>query len=106
MRPPSATSLLAFWFRAKIPAVRHAGLGLLLTATGKAAPFDLANAPQEWRVAGFIGLDLLMLGVAVVYIHKVPAHLAAPPAQEPRNQRTAPAARRPRDPLVVHHIRW
>src|SRR5690606_33047619 len=74
-----AAGLLGFGFRATVPPVRHTGLGLLLAATGKAAVFDLASAPQEWRVASFIGLGLLMLGVAVVY-SKVSARLAAAPA--------------------------
>ena len=44
-------------------------------ATAKAAVFDLASVPQVWRVASFVGLGLLMLGVAVGYA-KVAARAA------------------------------
>src|SRR5690606_5590491 len=44
-----AAALLTYGFRAAAPNVRRIGLGLLLVATGKAAVFDLASAPQEWR---------------------------------------------------------
>ncbi len=64
-----------FWRRAAL--ARHAGLALLFVATAKAAIFDLAFVPQTWRVASFIGLGLLMLGVAVGYA-RVSARLGRP----------------------------
>ena len=43
------------------------GLGLMAVAMGKAVILDLQGVPQIWRIASFIGLGLLMLGVAVAY---------------------------------------
>src|SRR5882724_10393341 len=54
-----------FWRR--FTPARHAGLALLAVAMGKALILDLQGVPQIWRIASFIGLGLLMLGVAVVY---------------------------------------
>jgi uncharacterized membrane protein len=62
-----AVGLLAAGFARRAALVRHAGLALLAVATAKAAIVDLAEVPQLWRVASFIGLGLLMLGVAVAY---------------------------------------
>jgi uncharacterized membrane protein len=69
-----AVGLLVTGFAATIPIVRHLGLGLLGLATFKAVFFDLIHVGQEWRIASFIGLGLLMLGVAVAYA-KVSAKL-------------------------------
>jgi uncharacterized membrane protein len=69
-----AVGLLVTGFLAAIPIVRHFGLGLLGLATFKALFFDLATVGQEWRIASFIGLGMLMLGVAVAYA-KVSAKL-------------------------------
>jgi uncharacterized membrane protein len=47
--------------------IRRAGLALVGVAVAKALLFDLANVRLEGRVASFLGLGLLMLGVAVLY---------------------------------------
>jgi hypothetical protein len=62
-----AVGLIAAGFGARITLMRHAGLALLAVATAKAALIDLTDVPQLWRVVSFIGLGLLMLGVAVGY---------------------------------------
>ncbi|CAG0970878.1 hypothetical protein PHYC_01241 [Phycisphaerales bacterium] len=51
--------------------VRHVGLGLLGAAAIKVVAYDLAGVSQVWRIASFLGLGLLMLGVAVVYARAV-----------------------------------
>jgi uncharacterized membrane protein len=62
-----AVGLIAGGFGARVTAMRHVGLALLAVATVKAAVIDLTDVPQLWRVVSFIGLGLLMLGVAVGY---------------------------------------
>lgn len=62
-----AAGLLACGFARRIPAVRHAGLALLGIAAAKAVAVDLAGVDSGWRIASFIGLGMLMLGVAVTY---------------------------------------
>lgn len=62
-----AVALIAAGFARNIPAVRHAGLALLGAAALKVITFDLIGVPAGWRIASFIGLGLLMLGVAVGY---------------------------------------
>lgn len=47
--------------------VRYVGLGLIAIAAMKAVVIDLAGVPPIWRVASFVGLGALMLGVAVLY---------------------------------------
>ena len=59
------------------PIVRRFGLGLLAVATLKAVLFDLVGVPAGWRVASFLTLGVLMLGVGIVY-----ARLTAPPAAD------------------------
>ena len=54
-----------FWRRA--PGVRYVGLALMAIAAAKAVLLDLAGVPPLWRVASFVGLGALMLGVAVLY---------------------------------------
>ncbi|HRQ71994.1 MAG TPA: DUF2339 domain-containing protein [Phycisphaerales bacterium] len=46
---------------------RYAGLALIALAMLKVALLDLQGVPPVWRVASFLGLGLLMLGVAVLY---------------------------------------
>ncbi len=46
---------------------RYTGLALIALAMLKVALLDLQGVPQVWRVASFLGLGLLMLGVAVLY---------------------------------------
>ncbi|MEO1130403.1 MAG: DUF2339 domain-containing protein [Planctomycetota bacterium] len=57
---------LGFWRR--LAWVRYAALGLIAAAAGKALLFDLASVSPGWRVASFVGLGLLMLGVGVGYL--------------------------------------
>jgi uncharacterized membrane protein len=59
--------LIVAGFRRRVPIVRHTGLALMAIATGKAIFFDFIDAPAGWRAASFIGLGLMMLGVAVGY---------------------------------------
>ena len=60
-----ALLVLGFVFRS--PVVRYGGLGLIVIAAAKAVLFDLAQVSMGWRVGSFIGLGLLMVGVAVAY---------------------------------------
>lgn len=69
-----ACGLLAGGFYLRSPWTRWVGLGLLGVAGFKAVIFDLAGVSDVARIVSFIGLGLLMLGVAVVY-SKVSASL-------------------------------
>ncbi|MFO0858423.1 MAG: DUF2339 domain-containing protein [Phycisphaerales bacterium] len=57
--------IVGFWRRLAV--VRQIGLILLGIAAAKALFLDLAGVPQTWRVASFLGIGLLMIGVGVVY---------------------------------------
>ena len=60
-------SLVIGGFAKRCAPVRYAGLALLAIAATKAVVLDLAGVPPMWRVASFVGLGVLMLGVAVLY---------------------------------------
>lgn len=60
-----AMIVAGFWKRT--PIVRHTGLALMAISTGKAILFDFVDVSPGWRVASFLGLGLMMLGVAVGY---------------------------------------
>ncbi len=87
-----AVGMLVAGFAWRIPPCRHAGLALLGAATLKAVIMDLAEVPAVWRVASFIGLGLLMLGVAAAYA-KVSARLRQLAGDQP------PGADAPNPPL-------
>ena len=60
-------AVLALGFARRTAPLRFVGLGLIGLGAVKAVVFDLAQVSQGWRVASFIGLGLLMIGVAVGY---------------------------------------
>lgn len=62
-----AVALLVAGFLRGKPVVRYAGLGLMGVAAVKAVLVDLSAAPPAWRIASFMGLGLLMVGVALAY---------------------------------------
>ncbi|MBX3357826.1 MAG: DUF2339 domain-containing protein [Phycisphaeraceae bacterium] len=72
-----AVGAIVIGFTRRVPGLRYAGLGLLGLAACKAVVYDLAEAPQTWRVASFVGLGLLMLLVAVGY-SRVSARVSGP----------------------------
>lgn len=74
-----AVTLLYIGFRKVIPGLRYAGLTLLGLAGVKVVLFDMADAPQLARVAGFVTLGLLMLGTAVGYARVAKALDASKP---------------------------
>lgn len=74
-----AVALIAAGFARNVPAIRHAGLALLGAAALKVVTFDLIGVPAGWRIASFIGLGLLMIGVAAGYT-KASAKAGAPEA--------------------------
>lgn len=57
--------MLGFW--RKTPPIRYAGLALMAVGACKVVFIDMATVSQGWRIVSFIGLGLLMLGVAVGY---------------------------------------
>lgn len=59
--------MLVIGFVAGVPIVRHLGLGLLGLASVKAVVYDLAGVELGWRVVSFLGLGVLMMGVAIAY---------------------------------------
>lgn len=83
-----------FWRRAG--AVRYVGLALMSVAAVKAVLLDLAGVPPLWRVASFVGLGGLMLGVAVLY-GRVSASLGD---AERRGRAPEPGDPSPPNPLV------
>jgi len=66
-----AIALLIWGGLAKVPGVRWTGLGLLALATGKAIIFDLSGVDPAWRVASFLALGLLLLGVGAGYMRRI-----------------------------------
>ncbi|MFZ4573689.1 MAG: DUF2339 domain-containing protein [Phycisphaerales bacterium] len=62
-----AVALIASGFAGRLAWVRYAGLALIAIASTKAVVFDLGSVPQGWRIASFIGLGVLMLGVHFAY---------------------------------------
>lgn len=60
-------SLIVGGFAGRCAQVRYVGLAVLGVAALKAVVLDLAGVPPVWRVASFVGLGVLMLGVAVLY---------------------------------------
>ncbi|GIK17881.1 MAG: hypothetical protein BroJett004_00450 [Planctomycetota bacterium] len=58
---------VACGFMVRRASPRCAGLALIALAMLKVALLDLQGVPPVWRVASFLGLGLLMLGVAVLY---------------------------------------
>lgn len=62
-----ACAMIVGGFRLRAAPVRHAGLGLLAIAAGKAVVVDLSAVEPAWRVVSFLGVGLLMLGVAAGY---------------------------------------
>ncbi len=62
-----AVAMLAAGFLRRNAPVRYVGLTLLGAATLKAVVFDLIGVSAGWRVASFVLLGVLMIGVAAVY---------------------------------------
>jgi len=62
-----AAGLLTIGFLRTRALARHAGLALLGLAGAKVVIYDLADVSQVWRIASFLALGLMMIGVAVVY---------------------------------------
>jgi hypothetical protein len=62
-----AAGLIGTGFWRHAPLARHAGLALMTIAAGKVVILDLAGVPPVWRIASFLMLGLLMLGVAFAY---------------------------------------
>ena len=62
-----AVALIVVGFWRKVAVSRQVGLALLGIAAAKAVFLDLAGVPQTWRVASFLGIGLLMIGVGVAY---------------------------------------
>jgi uncharacterized membrane protein len=73
-------AMITLGFLRHLPVTRHVGLALLGVATAKALVFDLIGVSQGWRILSFLGLGMLMLGVAVLYA-KVSAALASARAE-------------------------
>jgi uncharacterized membrane protein len=59
--------MLGLGFARRTAPIRFVGLSLIGLGAAKAVLFDLAQVSQGWRVASFIGVGLLMIGVAVGY---------------------------------------
>jgi hypothetical protein len=78
-----ATALIVAGFVRTTPVVRHIGLGLLCVAAGKAVIYDLAEVEPAWRIASFLGVGLLMLGVATGYM-RIARGARRAPANEAR----------------------
>jgi uncharacterized membrane protein len=82
--------LVILGFLRQYPVSRRMGLALLALAVAKALLLDLAHVALEGRVASFLGLGLLMLGVAGLY-NRISAR-AAGRAAEPHPGTPAPDA--------------
>ena len=62
-----AVAALAAGFRWAKPTVRYAGLALLGIAGAKVVIYDLSEVSPVWRIATFLVVGLIMMGVAFVY---------------------------------------
>lgn len=69
-------------FVRRVAPPRYAGLALISIAAFKAVLLDLSGVPPLWRVASFVGLGVLMLGVAVLY-GRVSAALSSERSPDP-----------------------
>ncbi|MCL4741989.1 MAG: DUF2339 domain-containing protein [Phycisphaerales bacterium] len=74
---------VAVGFRVRRAPARYAGLALIGLAMLKVVVIDMQGVPPVWRVASFLGLGLLMLGVAVLYA-RLAASLNPAAAANPR----------------------
>jgi hypothetical protein len=83
-----AVGLLGAGFLRAAPLVRYAGLGLMAVAAAKAVLVDLSAAPPAWRIASFMGLGLLMVGVALAYA-RIAARLDSARRTEPESDSPA-----------------
>ena len=59
--------LLLIGMRKKIPAIRYAGLGLLVITLIKLFLLDLANLSQLYRIGAFIGVAVILIVASFVY---------------------------------------
>jgi uncharacterized membrane protein len=59
--------LLALGIRAKVPALRLAGLGVMAVAIAKAFLVDMGGLEGLWRVLSFLGLGLALIALGWVY---------------------------------------
>jgi hypothetical protein len=59
--------LILAGFRADVGAARRAGLTLMVVATLKVVLYDMGGVPPVWRIASFLLLGLLMIGIAAGY---------------------------------------
>lgn len=62
-----AVALIIAGFKANVGAARRAGLALMTVAMLKVVFIDMGGVPQVWRIASFLLLGLLMIGVAMGY---------------------------------------
>jgi hypothetical protein len=62
-----AVALIVGGFVRSVPLARRAGLTLMAAAGVKVVVFDLGGVPQVWRIASFLLLGLLMIGIAMGY---------------------------------------
>lgn len=76
-----AIALLLWGGLGRVPGIRWSGLGLLGVATGKALIYDLADVDPAWRVASFLALGLLLLGVGAGYLRRI-GRAQAEPAED------------------------
>lgn len=60
-------ALIAIGFLRSIAGIRHAGLALLYVAGAKIVLYDFSHISPSWRIAGFVGVGLLMLLVGIGY---------------------------------------
>jgi hypothetical protein len=67
------TGLLAAGFAKRAAWLRYGGIGLLLLATGKLLTWDMAQVSPAVRVACFIAVGLVLLGVAAWYLRSAKA---------------------------------
>lgn len=80
------TALLAAGFARRAAWLRYGGIGLLLVTTGKVLTWDLAQVSPAVRVACFIAIGLVLLGVAAWYLRAAKTNQSESPDLEPRTK--------------------
>ena len=79
-----AGAILALGIYRKLAVLRYASLAVLLVAVAKVFVFDMADLTGLYKVASFLGLGLVLVGIGYVYQRFVfPAGKITPPGANP-----------------------
>jgi len=75
-----AVGLIVVGFKTDTTAARRTGLALMAVAMAKVVIYDMGGVPQVWRIASFLLLGLIMIGIAAGYSRAASLLLPKQPA--------------------------